>query len=221
MTRGSASIIREIEGRFIASLAATKRPTRKPIIVAMVGLVGSGRSLVARALAPFIGAAVISADEIRLELRKRGQGYGAVRAICERAALAAVKRGGNVILDSDFVDPKKRRSLERNAKKAEAKVAYLRAFCDPDVFIGRLATAKYPPQSFFGGAHSSWSGVKRGAVVALREMWRRTPHHYQWSEGGGGRFSLKRLRIPFIAEIDTTGNWRKHLPGVARKLTAL
>lgn len=221
MSTDNAKIIREIEKRCIASLTVVKRATRNPIIVAMVGLVGSGRSAVADVLAPRIGAALIRGDEIRLALRKRGQGYGAVRAIAERAALVVIARGGNVLIDSDFVDRTKRAALQKRAESVGARVAYLRTFCNPDVAIGRLATATYPPQSFFGGAHSVWRGVKRGVVVALREMWRRTPHHYQWSEGGGGRFSLKRLRIPCIAEIDTTGNWKKQLHGIVRRLKAL
>src|SRR4051812_47971229 len=78
--------------------------TDEQVIVAFVGLVGSGKSSVANELANHIGATVISADDIRNELRKRKASYNKVRLIVENLAIDAIKYGTNVIIDSDFVD---------------------------------------------------------------------------------------------------------------------
>ncbi len=214
-------IVKEIEKQYLASLKISRRKSRNPVIVAMVGLIGSGKSSVTRALAPLIGATVIEADKVRVALRKKQQGYESVRSIVERAALLAVKRGGNVIIDSDFVDIHKRQTLQKKARQIKTKVIYLRTYADRDVVIGRIVNAKYTAEDLFGGASTAWKGENKGTTVALREIWRRTPWHYRWSEGGGGRFLLKKLRIPFLAEIDTGGNWRKQILAIARKIKAL
>ena len=192
---------------------------KQPKAVAIVGLVGSGKSSVAGYLAKLIGAKIISANVIRVALRKKGRGYGQVANLAEKEASIAVKRGKNVILDSDFVTSKKRKMLERKIGKA-AKIFYLRTFSDRDVLIGRLISAKYTPNDLYGGASTNWQGKNKGAVVALREMWRRTPRHYRWSEKGGGTFLLKKLPIKFIAEIDTTTqNWKTQVKKAAKKIS--
>lgn len=195
-----------------------RRAAKKPIIIAIVGLTGSGKSSVAKALAKAINAKVIDGDAVRTALRKRGQNFGQVRNIVEKTAISALKSGRSVVLDSDFVDSKKRKSLEAKAKKSSVKIFYLRVFSDRDIMIGRLISAKYSPKSFFGGASSVWQGQNKGAVVALREMWRRTPHHYKWSGVGGGKFELRKLPIKFLAEIDTGKNWRQKVRQVAKGL---
>lgn len=192
--------------------------SKKPKIVAIVGLVGSGKSSVAKYLAKLIGAKVISANAIRVNLRKKNNGYGQVRNIVEKETLAAVKRGKNVILDSDFADSKKRRGLEKKAGKT-AKIIYIRTYSNRDVMIGRLLNARYTPNDLYGGASTDWPGKNKSAVVALREMWRRTPHHYRWSGRGGGIFLLKKLPIKFIAEIDTTTqNWKTQVRKATKKI---
>src|SRR3989338_252261 len=192
---------------------------KQPKAVAIVGLVGSGKSSVAGYLAKLIGAKIISANVIRVALRKKGKGYGQVANLTEKEASIAVKRGKNVILDSDFVTLKKRKMLKRKIGKA-AKIFYLRTFSDRDVLIGRLRSAKYTPNDLYGGASTNWQGKNKGAVVALREMWRRTPRHYRWSEKGGGTFLLKKLPIKFIAEIDTTTqNWKTQVKKAAKKIS--
>lgn len=192
--------------------------SKKPKIVAIVGLVGSGKSSVAKYLAKLIGAKVISANAIRVALRKKNKGYDQVANLVEKETSLAIKRGKNVILDSDFVNSKKREKLESKASKL-AKIFYLRIFSEKDIMIGRLISAKYTSNDLYGGASTDWPGKNKGAIVALREMWRRTPHHYKWSEIGGGRFELRKLPIKFIAEIDTTTqSWKTQIKKSAKRI---
>lgn len=201
-----------------------KRKTKKPVIVALVGLVGAGKSSVAKELAVHIGAVCIEGDKIRVELRKCGARFEKTRAIAENIAVEVIKLGGNVILDSDFADEKKRASIRERARKIKTRLIFIRVFCDFDVMTGRVLTAQYRnnDNDFFGGDSSKWKGSQqnRGAVVKIREMWRRTPLHYRWSNQGGGVWILRKFSHAFFAEIDTTVTalWKQKMKGCAKQL---
>ena len=210
---------------YLAKLDVQKRKTEKPVIVAIIGLVGSGKSSVAQELAKYIGANVIEGDDIRIELRKQGERDERARAIAEDIALEVVQKGGNVILDSDFVDAKKRASLRQKARKAHVRLVFLCTYADFDVMVGRALTANYRDSvdDFFGGASSQWKGSEqsKGAVVKIREMWRRTPQHYRWENKGGGQWVIKNPPCAVIADIDTTDEkkWKKEVADCAKKLS--
>src|SRR3989338_4704508 len=126
------------QGAFLASLKIIKRKTKKQVIVAMIGLVGSGKSSIARELAGLIGANVIEGDGIRVLLRKEGEGYERTRKIAENISFGILKRGGNVIFDSDFVDAKKREILAKKARQFKTRLVFVCTYCDLDIMIGRI-----------------------------------------------------------------------------------
>ncbi len=70
----------------MAKLDIKKRKTEKPVVVAIIGLVGSGKSSMAQEIAKHIGATIIDGDDIRIELRKQSERYERARAIGENAA---------------------------------------------------------------------------------------------------------------------------------------
>lgn len=209
---------------FMARLDIKRRKTAKPVVVALFGLVGSGKSSVAQELARHTSATVIESDKIRIELRKQGERYENSRLIAENAALEVLRRGGNVILDSDFVDEKKRASVREKTRKTGARLVFIRTYCDLDVMVGRVLTATYRNHTddFFGGAQSKWQGSEqlRGAAVKIREMWRRTPLHYRWVGEGGGRWELKKFPLAIFTEIDTTdsNSWKRTVERCAKRL---
>ena len=212
------------QNAFMAKLDIKKRKTDRPLVVAVIGLVGSGKSSVAQELAKYIGANVIGGDDIRIELRKQNERYEHSRAIAENAAIEIVKQGGNIIFDSDFVDEKKRASVREKARKAGVRLVFVRTHCDLDVMVGRVLTATYHNRvdDFFGGAKSKWQGSEqsKGAAVKVREMWRRTPHHYAWVNQGGGKWVLKKFPFAIFAEIDTTdsNSWKREVERCAKQL---
>ena len=211
---------------FLAKLGVIqKRKTDEPVIVAMIGLAGSGKSSVSQELSKLIGATVIEGDDIRIELRKHGEQYERARALAENIALEVVNQGGNIILDSDFIDPKKRASIREKARKAGIRLVFICTYTDDfDVMVGRTLTADYKNSvdDFFGGASSQWKGSEqsKGAVVKVREMWRRTPHHYRWENKGGGKWVIKNPPCKVLADIDTTDEkkWKEEVRKCADKL---
>lgn len=196
-----------------------RRETKNPVIIAMIGLTGSGKGTVARELAKYFPANIISNDDIRIRLRNAGLSYDHVRVIAEQTARSILERGGNVIMDSDFIDAEKRATLLAIAEKYAAKVLFIRTYANRDVVLKRLLTKEYPKEGFFGGAKTD-NGEYEGAVVALRELWRRTPRHYDWKEDGGGTWTLKKLPIELFADIDTTDEttWKAEVAELAKRI---
>mgnify|MGYP001576197111 CR=1 FL=1 len=198
----------------------------KPIIVAMIGLVGSGKTSVAKDLGAAIAATVIEGDKIRVELRKQKAPYEKTRAIAEDVAIEITKRGGNVVIDSDFIDTNKRASLREKVRKAGVRLAFVCTYCDLDVANGRIMEADYTDsrEDFFGGASTKWEGSEQsqGVVVKLREMVRRLPLHYRWSSKGGGKWEIKKPPCFVVADIDTTDpvEWRAEVKKCAKKILA-
>lgn len=211
MGKKSNKIIKQVSDSYIKRLKISRRRSKKPVIVAMVGLIGSGKTIVAQALSGPIGATVVTGDAIRVVLRKRKQPFEPTRSIAERAALYLLKRDSNVVIDADFVTLQKRKRIEIKAKKVGAKVVYVRTIADRDIMIERLIKAKYNPNR----------DLFKTSTIAVREMWRRTPHHYLWTSAKGGYFLPRKLRITFLAEIDTTGQWRKQVQKVAKRIKKL
>lgn len=216
------SIERNIQNKFTGDLKIYKRKTKQPVIVAMIGLVGSGKGTIARVLAQKIGATVVEGDAARVLLRRKKQAYTHTRIILEQATSAILRKGGNVIIDSDFVGLEKQKRVFVQAKKHKAKVLFIRTHADFDIVTGRILEAQYKPSSFFGGARAFWEGKKkfRGAIIKLRELWRRTPNHYIWNSKNGGSWILKKLPTKLFADINTSEekNWKKQIQATAKKI---
>lgn len=211
-----------VRDAFLSHLKVAKRKTKKPVIAAMIGLVGSGKSTVARELAPLLGATVVGHDQIRIKLRKVHLPYDHVDAIAEDAMRAVIGRGGNVVLDADFASPEKQKSLRKFARDSGASVFFVRVTCDIDIMLGRIITASGKEAGlFFRDASSLWQGAARpkAAVVKIREMLRRMPHHYHWSNHNGGAWRLKKLLPKPFAEVDTSNpKWEYALKRVAEHI---
>lgn len=200
------------------------RETTKPLMVGMVGLVGSGKSSVARTVAPIIGAVIVEGDVIRVALRKYGIPLERTRLVGEHLAREIINRGGNVIFDSDHVDQLKRSSVCQVSREVGGNAIFVAVTCDYDVMAGRIISTRHEmhPNDFFGGASSVWKGDQalHGSIVKLRELWRRTPQHFRWVNKIGGQWVAKKLPFKVYAEIDTTKDleWPQYAKGYARHM---
>jgi uncharacterized protein len=130
----SARIGRQSEGHsYLDAAIGYLRPVR-PSVIAIGGLPGTGKSTLARALAPGLGrspgAMVVRSDEVRKRLmgvapedRLLPAGYepGVSRAVFDALAetVGVAARGGQaVIADATFMDPAHRAMVEGAAKRA-------------------------------------------------------------------------------------------------------
>ncbi len=215
---------RQAQESFMQKLAVIKRKTKRPVVIAMVGLVGSGKSFIAEELARGIGAIIVEGDAIRVELRKQNEGYEGMRKISENVVVELLHKESNVVVDSDHIDARKRASLRAKISKTSARLFFVRVHADYDIMAGRIITARYKArrEDFFGGASTPWNGSEqsRGAVVKLREMDRRRPHHYRWENKGGGRWVLRKLPFRVFATIDTSNasGWEQNVRNVITRI---
>jgi|SRR3989338_8771748 len=189
-----------------------ERKTESLVVVCMVGVVGSGKTVTANLIANLIGGIVVIGDNLRVKQRKIGSSFERTRFLGEKIVRLILDRNQNVVLDSDHVDSEKRASILAKSKEWGAKVVFVRTYADPYVMIQRLRDERYTPDSFFGGAIvpvdypelNRLGAQGKGGVVAEFERDRRMLLHYNWIDESGGRFVLKKLDFQVIGEIDTS-----------------
>lgn len=208
----------------ISGLKVPKRQTKLPLVIAMVGLVGAGRSSVAAELAKQLGGVVISSNDFRVQLRKKVGKFDqvSVRALAKVTADAVVAKGGIAILDSDNIAPDKRDELRKLSNAKNIRVIYMRVFSDLDVQIDRITKAKYSATDLYTGATTNVksSSQAKAAAVRMREMIRRIPLHYSWNSENGGEWILKTFNFATFADINTTDDkkWRLQVRALAEQL---
>lgn len=204
--------LEQIKRELVRGLKVSRRRTKQPVILAMIGVSGVGISTVARTLAKKLGWSVIEKNRIRVKLRDDGPGF--TPASTDRIAYAMLTRvmreRGNAILDSDFVEKPKRKRLERFSRKYGARVVYLNVVCDRDHMIERMLRANYNPKS----------DIFKSAAIAVREHNRRYPWHYRWSPVQGGQYILHKPPVKVIAALNTTDpeKWKKRLKVLVKRL---
>jgi aminoglycoside phosphotransferase family enzyme/predicted kinase len=129
-------------------------PTR-PTLLMVGGLMGTGKSTLARALHQELGWALFSSDTVRKQLAHLdptqpaafafGQGlYSPDQTVRMYAALlrearAALSHGRSVLLDASFVRQTDRRATVREAVAHGATVVFVECVCPREVALERLA----------------------------------------------------------------------------------
>ena len=141
--------------RFLALAWTYARDGETPPLILMRGLSGSGKSRLARRIAPWLGADVISSDLVRKELagleptdRLDAEGNEALYSSAMSArtyatmlerGLDAIRAGHAAILDATFLSVASRRDALRAARAIGAPFAVLDVTCDDAEIRRRLA----------------------------------------------------------------------------------
>lgn len=202
----------QIQSEMVRGLRVRKRRTKQSVILAMIGVSGSGLSSMAREFSKKLGWSVIEKNKIRVKLREEGPGF--TPASTNQVAYAMLGRvmheRGNAIFDSDFVDKPKRKRLERFARRYGVRVVYIHVVCDRDQMIERMLRANYNPKT----------DIFKSPAIAVREHCRRHPWHYRWSPGQGGQYILRRPPTKVMTTLNTTDpeKWKKRLKVIAKRL---
>jgi hypothetical protein len=119
-----AQALAQARGHWLLALAELEEPNRKPCLVLMGGLPGSGKSTVARGLGEKAGFTVIRSDVVRKELagiepitEAADEGIytdewsNRTYAECLRRAAQVLFEGRRALVDASFIDENRRRSF--------------------------------------------------------------------------------------------------------------
>ena len=125
---------------------------KSPLLIALMGPVGSGKSYIAKILAKKLHAIHIRTDDIRVKLREQGKAYTAARRIAASVRDQALGRGKSVIADFDAVLPRRQRELASIAKKYGASFFLLVINTPEKIILARLRKKRYTKKELFKNA---------------------------------------------------------------------
>lgn len=139
---------------FLLALAAERRPVLPPVVVALGGLLATGKSTIADRLGAILGAPAINTDRVRkhmLGARATDRVYEAswkgaydpeftvsVYAEVYRSARAVLDSGRPVIIDGSFRSRARRAEARRAAERAEVPFVFVECTAPHDVLRERL-----------------------------------------------------------------------------------
>ncbi len=120
---------------FLSRLSLPETKADKLFIVATIGLVGSGRTTVARILAEKLnGAVLVQANSARFLLKEAGLPWGEnVRQVLKGVATDLLKRDYGIVFDGNASDAEDRDNIEEIAEKTGARVFYVRINIEPEL----------------------------------------------------------------------------------------
>lgn len=120
---------------FISRLHLPEIKADKPFVVATIGLVGSGRTTVAKMLIEKLnGAVLVQANSARFLLKEAGLPWGEnVRQVLKEVAIKLLDQGYGIVFDGNASDEEDRKNIGEIAQKTNAKISYVRINIEPEL----------------------------------------------------------------------------------------
>jgi aminoglycoside phosphotransferase family enzyme/predicted kinase len=133
---------------WLLALSELEEPARRPCLVVVAGLQGTGKSTLGRGLAAHAGLQVIRSDVVRKELAGASvlaetlytpEWTERTYAECLRRAEALLFDGERVLLDATFREEAHRARFLEAGRRWAVPVLFLLCRADPEIIRGRLA----------------------------------------------------------------------------------
>jgi len=179
---------------FLSRLHLPENKADKPFIVATIGLVGSGRTTVAKILVEKLnGAVLVQANSARFLLKEASLPWGDnVRQVLKGVAVELLDKGYGVVFDGNASDEEDRKNIEEIAERTSAKISYVRINIEPEL-------AKQREEQKYN--NSNWvSGFDDFRVNTTKKMLKNIDERAELHQ------NLKSSEIPnLIGEISNNG----------------
>lgn len=124
------------------TLALPEQPPRKQFIVCPAGLIGSGKTTVAKRLAEKLNLVRISGDEIRKVLKDHGLGYDGLVRIGGELTKKYLSQGYSMVLDSDAMSPRSKVVIDRAEQELGVLPIWVHINTPEEAILERLRTYK-------------------------------------------------------------------------------
>lgn len=124
----------------------------QPFVIGIIGLIGSGKTTVAKLLTKKLaGTVLVKSDSARFLLKEAGLEWGGnVREVLFNTAQWLLQNGYSVIFDGDFIEEKKRKNTQKLADESGAKFYIIRIKLDKNLCLKHL--------------QKKWEDLKRGKI---------------------------------------------------------
>lgn len=162
-------------------------------VIALVGLVGSGKTTVAQALTQQLAVVRLSNDEARDLLRQRGFNFLHVRELSYRVGYQLMSEGYNLVLDMDCASTKSQKVIaELQREFPRVTVYWVRVTAPEEVILKRLKE------------RNDYDWKREGEGIESTYHYRKTLH--------------QNLPMQFTAEIDTTKEVAEQVEQLVKKI---
>lgn len=133
----------EIFQTILKTIRPSREKTTRQFFVCPVGQVGSGKSMVLKALALQLPFVIVSTDDFRKELKARGFRYEPAGKMTMEALGHFTRLGFNVALDTNCGRPEKKKEIEKAAREFAAKVFWIQVAPPEEYIIHKLKNFKH------------------------------------------------------------------------------
>lgn len=126
--------LQQLTQDFLSRLKLPAGKANKPFIIAIIGLIGSGRSTVAKMFAEKLGGAVlVKSNSARCLLKESDLPWGDnVRQVLKGVVVDLLGRGYGVVFDGNAADEEGRKNISGIAGQTGASIHYVRINIDPE-----------------------------------------------------------------------------------------
>jgi len=177
---------------FRVLLPLPTKPDRQ-YVIALVGLVGSGKTTVAQVLAERLPLVRLSNDDARDLLRQHGFNFIRVRELSYRVGYQLLNQGYSIVLDMDCASIKSQKMIaELEGEFPRVKVHWVHVTAPEAVILDRLKS------------RNDFDWKQEGEGIEATYHYRKALH--------------QNLPMQFSAEIDTTGDIALQLGELVKKI---